>query len=97
MTTPSTPNTPARATLRVDLVGLTETIDTAIDAAVGRPFERDPNASDAEHLIETGGRLCYLSFHRPNPATRATGDYIAHILDVREHPEKARELGQVAS
>lgn len=36
--------------------------------------------SYAEDLLEFAGRACYQSFHRPNPATEATDDYIRHII-----------------
>lgn len=32
-----------------------------------------------ELLLEYCGRLCYLSFKRPNPLTRKIGDYLANI------------------
>lgn len=67
--------------MRADLIALTQTRDDTIAAAVGG-FNRDPTASDAEHLIETGGRLCYRSFHRPGSATAGNADYIRHILEV---------------
>ncbi|AWY05975.1 ThyX-like thymidylate synthase [Rhodococcus phage Rasputin] len=38
--------------------------------------------TDADELAEFAGRLCYLSFKRPNPATAANGDYLAHIHEV---------------
>lgn len=34
----------------------------------------------AEDLIEFAGRACYQSFHRPNPATADTRDYIRNII-----------------
>ena len=36
--------------------------------------------SDADMLAEFAGRLCYQSWDRPNPGTRANSDYIANIL-----------------
>lgn len=41
----------------------------------------EDEVSDADLLVELGGRICYGSFNRPNPATRLNADYIAHILD----------------
>ena len=48
---------------------------------------QDPDplpASDAEDidlLAEYGGRACYQSWHRPNPATRENDAYLNHILE----------------
>lgn len=36
--------------------------------------------TDADALAEASGRLCYKSFHRPNPGTAANVDYLANIL-----------------
>lgn len=36
--------------------------------------------TDADALSEAAGRLCYMSFDRPNPATRRNVDYLANIL-----------------
>lgn len=46
--------------------------------------------TDADELAEFAGRNCYLSFHRPNPATAGNADYLAHIHEnghesVEEH------------
>ncbi|MFE9767030.1 FAD-dependent thymidylate synthase [Streptomyces sp. NPDC005808] len=35
---------------------------------------------DADALGEAAGRLCYKSFHRPNPNTARNADYMANIL-----------------
>ena len=43
-------------------------------------MERDPNATDIDHLAEVGGRSCYTSWHKPNEKTRANKDYLANIL-----------------
>lgn len=37
---------------------------------------------DSDTLSEFAGRACYQSFNRPNVATRANDDYLAHILQV---------------
>ena len=34
----------------------------------------------ADHLHEAAGRLCYLSFHRPNEATATNPSYLSNIL-----------------
>lgn len=48
----------------------------------GNPHSWEGLASDADELAEFAGRGCYRSFHRPNPATAANEDYLAHILEV---------------
>ncbi|MFY1620010.1 FAD-dependent thymidylate synthase [Micromonospora sp. WMMD736] len=40
------------------------------------PFD----VTDADDLGEQGGRLCYLSWNRPNPATATNQGYLANIL-----------------
>jgi thymidylate synthase (FAD) len=37
-------------------------------------------ADAASALVEFAGRACYQSWQRPNPATRANADYLAHLL-----------------
>lgn len=37
-------------------------------------------AADPDRLAEIAGRLCYRSFHRPNPSTARNGDYLANVL-----------------
>lgn len=37
-------------------------------------------ADDAQHVIEAAGRVCYRSFHKPNPATRSNADYLSNVL-----------------
>lgn len=67
-------------TLRADLIAFTAVDDVAIRRATG--FERLEGTTDAGHLIETAGRLCYMSFSRPNPATATNDGYVRHILEV---------------
>jgi|SRR5690606_13216695 len=38
-------------------------------------------ARDIDNLHEFSGRLCYLSFDRPNPATAENKDYLKNIID----------------
>jgi len=38
-------------------------------------------AQDIDFLAEYGGRACYQSWHRPNPATRENDAYLDHILE----------------
>lgn len=37
---------------------------------------------DADELAEMASRLCYLSWHRPNPKTATNESYLRHIIDV---------------
>lgn len=39
--------------------------------------------TDPDDLAEASGRLCYLSFHRPNPKTAENKDYLANIIAQR--------------
>ena len=45
----------------------------------------DPDAGDAQQLVEFAGRACYQSFHKPNPATARNADYIARTLHGQKH------------
>lgn len=40
----------------------------------------DAFASDADELAEAAGRLCYLSWNRPNPETATNRGYLANII-----------------
>lgn len=40
---------------------------------------------EGQHLAEAAGRLCYLSWHRPNPDTATNQGYLANILDQRHY------------
>lgn len=57
--------------------------------------------TDADELAEAAGRLCYLSWDRPNPKTSHNRDYIANILkqqheSVLEHASATFYLGGVS-
>lgn len=45
-------------------------------------FEREPGTyvADADLTAEEAGRLCYLSWSRPNPRTASNQDYLLNIL-----------------
>jgi len=58
---------------------------TQVTSVVDDLLARDPDATDAEHLIEAAGRSCYQSFHRPNPATRRNADYIERTIFEMAH------------
>ncbi|AFU62232.1 ThyX-like thymidylate synthase [Streptomyces phage TG1] len=38
------------------------------------------DVTDADALGEASGRICYLSFGRPNPATATNAGYLSHII-----------------
>jgi thymidylate synthase (FAD) len=72
-------------TLNVDLLATTTLDADLLERVYGfdayGPEDADPwSVTDADGLAETAGRLCYLSFNRPNPATAANRDYMANIL-----------------
>lgn len=79
---------------RVELIAHTKLTTTANQVAQGEYepttpiaeyMEPNPGATDAETLIEFAGRSCYQSFHRPNPATADTADYIERTLFDQAH------------
>lgn len=41
--------------------------------------------SVADELAEFAGRLCYLSWSRPNPGTRRNSDYLANIIEQQHY------------
>lgn len=46
------------------------------------PLLESPEAvEDIDLIAEYGGRACYQSWHRPNPATQANDAYLSHILE----------------
>lgn len=57
----------------------------AEDTAATTKLPRDPDAHDAEHLIEFAGRVCYESHHRPNPATATNVGYLNNTLFKQKH------------
>ncbi|MDU6092992.1 MAG: FAD-dependent thymidylate synthase, partial [Staphylococcus lugdunensis] len=38
------------------------------------------NATEAEHLVEASGRLCYMSFGEQNQSPRNTNEYIMNLI-----------------
>lgn len=58
---------------------------TKVTPAMEKIMARDPEATDAEHLIEFAGRNCYESFHRPNPKTAKNSDYIKRTIFEHAH------------
>lgn len=61
--------------MRVKMIAST----SVIDDIPGYVLLEDP-VTEADDLAEQAGRLCYLSWDRPNPATSANIDYLANIL-----------------
>jgi thymidylate synthase (FAD) len=67
--------------LEVRLIAYTAFSSNAAYDATEGVWEPEDNTTYAEDLTEFAGRLCYQSWNRPNPATRANFDYIAHIIE----------------
>jgi thymidylate synthase (FAD) len=59
---------------------------TAAIPSNGMPWDQwaSDARTDADLLTEFAGRLCYQSWDKPRPATRANSDYLANILQ-RKH------------
>lgn len=74
--------------LKVKLIAATQIDPDALRAIGYDPAEFEEDGLDtfgdydADELAEAAGRLCYLSFNRPNPKTRENSDYLKHILDI---------------
>lgn len=67
--------------MRVKLIGQTLFLAGAFQEATGFLAE----GSGGQDLAEAAGRLCYLSWHRPNPATATNRGYLSNILDQRHY------------
>ena len=59
--------------------------DYAATTPIAAYMEPNPGAADAETLVEFAGRSCYQSFHRPNPKTAKTADYLERTLFQQAH------------
>lgn len=55
----------------------------------------DPDATDAESLVEFAGRSCYQSFSKPNPATAKNADYLTRTLFAQRHWSIAEHAGAI--
>lgn len=65
--------------MKVSLIAATKTFDNSISRNLG--FSKlDEYVDDIDHLAETAGRLCYMSFHRPNEKTAKNHDYLANVI-----------------
>lgn len=62
-----------------------EVDDNMQDDALTEWMETRPEFTAAEMLTEFAGRSCYQSFHRPNPKTADTGDYLRRTLFEQAH------------
>lgn len=46
----------------------------------GLTWIKKGNATEAEHLVEASGRLCYMSFGEQNQSPRNTNEYIMNLI-----------------
>lgn len=46
-----------------------------------QPGGQDISLYDGQALVEFAGRVCYQSFHKPNPKTATNAGYLEHILE----------------
>lgn len=53
--------------------------------AVESIMEKQSGSTHAETIITLGGRNCYDSFDRPNPATRSDADYLKRTIGQQNH------------
>ena len=70
---------------RVELIAHTTLACNGRSPAIEGRMSLDPDAGDAQQLVEFAGRACYQSFHKPNPVTARNADYIARTLHEQEH------------
>lgn len=68
--------------MKVTLIAQTMGSPAFYDVMVGKDWFPSSHR-DGEQLIEFAGRACYQSWHKPNPATADTADYIANVLAQR--------------
>ena len=70
---------------RVELIAHTILACDGRSPVIEGHMSLDPDAGDAQQLVEFAGRSCYQSFHKPNPATARNADYIARTLHGQKH------------
>ena len=70
---------------RVELIAHTTLACDGRSPVIEGHMSLDPDAGDAQQLVEFAGRSCYQSFHKPNPATARNADYIARTLHGQKH------------
>lgn len=68
--------------MRVVLVAHTSLLDVSALNSDWADFLAQENATDADQLAATSGRLCYESFARPNPATATNHGYLGNIISM---------------
>lgn len=66
--------------MRVVLLGQTIIDFSALIEMGYQPHEDEDDVHDADQLAEAAGRLCYESFHRPNPHTASNNGYLRNII-----------------
>jgi thymidylate synthase (FAD) len=65
--------------LRVSVIASTELhYQGALEDAY--QYDTENGSTDADHLAEAAGRICYQSWGRKNPATASNSGYLANIL-----------------
>lgn len=80
--------------MRVVVLGHTSLTNEAYDLFDELNYEFDWPVNQVDELVEFAGRNCYLSFDKPNPATRTNKDYIALNIIGKSH-ESVFEHGHV--
>ena len=70
---------------RVELIAHTTLACDGRSPAIEGHMSLDPEAGDAQQLVEFAGRACYQSFAKPNPATARNADYINRTLHGQKH------------
>ncbi|MEV4454406.1 FAD-dependent thymidylate synthase [Microbispora sp. NPDC049633] len=70
--------------MKATLAGYTVATEHVYDALNPLKFE-DTMPRPADLLAEFAGRLCYLSFHKPNPKTRLNRPYLDHIIELQHN------------
>ena len=70
---------------RVELIAHTTLACDGRSPVIENYMSLDPDAGDAQQLVEFAGRACYQSFHKPNPKTARNKDYITRTLHEQKH------------
>ena len=70
---------------RVELIAHTTLACDGRSPVIEGHMSLDPDAGDAQQLVEFAGRACYQSFAKPNPATARNADYINRTLHGQKH------------
>lgn len=73
-------------TPKIELIASTQLTNTqAGGTVIEELMNLDPSATDAENLIEYGGRGCYEQWSKPREATRKNEDYIRRTAFDMQH------------